>query len=123
MNHQRNSDSRSGKGRGMDAKGVGRQTQTYQRDCKGLAREGQQTPVQGQTWGECDEAEQTREGKARLLRKPSSNRTGENPPYGMNGGDWGKMGSNAACASVPLYFKSQTPWAVFCRCSAAFPSA
>ena len=42
------------------------------------------------------------EGKARPLRKPSSNRTEENSPYGMNRGDWGNTGSNAACAPVLL---------------------
>ena len=75
---------------------------TNRRDCKGIAREGYQTPGHGQTRGEWDEFEQTREGKARFLRKPSSNRTGENPPYGMSGGDWGNTGSDAACAPVPL---------------------
>ena len=37
-------------------------------------------------------SKQTGNGKARLRRKPSSNRIGENPPYGMSGGDWGNMG-------------------------------
>lgn len=35
----------------------------------------------------------------------TSNRVGENPPHGMNGGDWGNMSRKAACAPVPLDFK------------------
>lgn len=37
---------------------VGRPTQKHQRDCKGIARKGYQTPGQGWTWGEWDKAEQ-----------------------------------------------------------------
>jgi hypothetical protein len=34
----------------------------------------------------------------------TSNRVGENPLHGMNGGDWGNMARKIACAPVPLDF-------------------
>ena len=46
---------------------------------------------------------------------------GENPLYGMNGGDWGNLDGYVACSPVPLDYRVVTAWLwlgcrVFIRC-------